>query len=250
INIITKNPKDAPLVATDIMATSHGELNADLTLKKDFGKAQSLLGINGFTFQNRRDVNDDNFTDITLQNRISVFNKWNFNRKENRLANVAARYLYEDRWGGEMNWQPQFRGGDSIYGESIYTKRVEVIGAYELPVKEKMTLQFSYNNHRQNSAYGDMFYKANQHIAFAQLLCNKTLDRHDILVGLPFRYTFYDYNTPGTAKINGENQPQHLYLPGIFVQDEITLNDKLTTLPGIRFDYNSSHGGIFSPRLG
>ena len=250
INIITKNPVNAPLVATDIMATSHGELNADVAVKNDYGKAQSLLGINAFHFQNRRDVNHDNFTDITLQQRISVFNKWHFNRKENRLATLAARYLYENRWGGEMNWQPQFRAGDSIYGESIYTKRVEVIGAYELPVKEKITLQFSYNNHRQNSAYGAMPYLANQHIAFAQLLWNKTLNRHDFLVGLPFRFDFYDDNTIGTQQKNGSNKPQQLYLPGIFVQDEITITEKLTTLPGLRFDYNSAHGGIFSPRLG
>src|SRR5688572_19618575 len=186
INIITKNPVNAPVVAADIMATSHQEFNADLALKKDFGKAQSLLGINAFTFQNRRDVNDDNFTDITLQQRISLFNKWNFNRKENRTATIAARYLYEDRWGGEMQWQPEFRGGDSIYGESIYTKRLEVIGAYELPLPEKLNVQFSYNNHRQNSAYGNTFFLADQHIAFAQLLWNKKLDRHDMLVGLPF----------------------------------------------------------------
>ncbi|MBK0402070.1 TonB-dependent receptor [Adhaeribacter sp. BT258] len=250
INIITKNPVDAPLVATDLMATSHGELNADVAVKKDFGTAQSLLGINAFSFQNRRDVNDDNFTDITLHQRISLFNKWNFNRKENRLASLAARYLYEDRWGGEMNWQPAFRGGDSIYGESIFTKRVEVIGAYALPVKEKMTLQFSYNNHRQNSAYGAMRFLANQHIAFAQLLWNKTLERHDIMFGLPFRFDFYDDNTVGTQQKDGKNKPQQLYLPGIFLQDEITINEKLTSLPGLRFDYNSAHGGIFSPRLG
>ncbi len=103
-------------------------------------KAYSLLGINAFTFQNRRDVNHDNFTDITLQQRVSVFNKWSFTRPENRIANLAARYLYEDRWGGEMNWQPDFRGGDSIYGESVYTKRLEVIGAYELNLPEKISL--------------------------------------------------------------------------------------------------------------
>lgn len=250
INIITKSPRESPLVAADLLVTSHGELNADLALKQEFAKAQSLLGINGFTFQNRRDVNHDNFTDITLQKRFSVFNKWNFNRPENRVASLAARYLYEDRWGGELNWQPEFWGGDSIYGESIRTKRLEVIGAYALPAKENITLQFSYNQHRQQSAYGNLLYQASQHIAFAQLLWSKTLNRHDLIAGLPFRYNFYDDNTPGTARLNGANKPQHLYLPGIFVQDEITLNENFTTLPGIRFDLNSAHGGIFSPRLG
>jgi outer membrane receptor for ferrienterochelin and colicins len=250
INIITKSPKDAATVAADVMVTSHQEMNADLALKKSFKKAHSLLGINGFLFDNRRDVNHDNFTDITLQKRISVFNKWNFVRKENRLATIAARYLYEDRWGGELQWKPVFRGGDSIYGESIYTDRWELIGNYELPVPEKINLQVSYNRHSQNSAYGNTFFLATQHIAFAQLLWSKKVGRHDILTGLPFRYTFYDDNTPVTANDQNQNKPQQHYLPGLFVQDEITLSEKVTTMPGLRFDYNSTHGSIFSPRLG
>lgn len=248
INIITKSPLDAPKLALDFLATSHQEYNMDVAFKAGFKKAQSLIGINAFTFKNRRDVNADNFTDVTLQQRISVFNKWNFTRTENREASVAVRYLYEDRWGGEMNWQPAFRGGDSIYGESIYTKRLEITGSYQLPFTEKIKLQVSVNTHNQNSAYGNLFYLAQQNIAFAQLLWDKKINRHDLLAGLPFRFTFYDDNTIGTQTSSGHNQPQRLFLPGLFLQDEITLTDKLTTLAGLRYDYNSAHGGIFSPR--
>lgn len=250
INIITKNPVQAPQVSTDLMLTSHQEINADVALKTSLKKANSLLGINAFHFGNRRDVNHDNFTDVTLQKRISVFNKWSFTRPENRVATVAARYLYEDRWGGEMNYKPEFRGGDSIYGESIYTKRLEFLGNYEFNLPEKVSLQFSYNAHDQNSTYGTTLYKGRQNIAFAQLLWSKTHHNHDLLVGLPFRFTFYDDNTPGTQNRDGRNKPQNLYLPGLFVQDEISLNEKFTTMPGIRYDNNSAHGSIFSPRLG
>jgi outer membrane receptor for ferrienterochelin and colicins len=38
-------------------------------------------------------------------------------------------------------------------------------------------------------------------------------------------------------------------LPGIFVQDELKLTEKLTTLAGLRYDYNNEHGSILSPRL-
>lgn len=249
INIITKSPAAAPKVSVDLMTTSYQEHNADLAFKTNLKKAQVLTGVNVFSFDKRYDINRDNFTDVTLQKRVSVFNKWNFERPESRLATVGVRYLYEDRWGGEMQWNPQFRGGDSIYGESVYTSRAEIIGAYQLPLKEKLLLQFSYNQHHQNSAYGNMFYKAQQNIAFSQLLWDKRLDRHDLLLGLPFRYTFYDDNTPGTSRMNGQNRPQHLYLPGIFAQDEITINESLTAMPGLRFDFNSAHGGILSPRL-
>lgn len=252
INIITKNPSTAPRFSLDAFGTSHQEYNIDLSMKSTMGKAHSLLGVNYFNFNNKRDINNDNFTDITLQNRISVFNKWSFDRKKERLASIAGRYVYEDRWGGEMQYQPEHRGGDSIYAESIYTRRYELIGMYQLPFnKEKVNLQFSYNNHHQNSVYGEVVYIARQSVAFTQLLWDKKLGkRHDLLVGTPFRYTYYDDNTPATYKEDSTgNNPQNIFLPGVFVQDEIKLNDKLTTLPGLRYDYNTDHGNIFSPRL-
>jgi len=55
--------------------------------------------VNYFNFTSRHDKNSDNFTDVTLQHRISVFNKYQFERKNNRQANIAMRYIYEDRWG-------------------------------------------------------------------------------------------------------------------------------------------------------
>ncbi len=59
--------------------------------------------------------------------------------------------MYEDRWGGDMRWNKTFRGGDSLYGESIYTNRWEILGNYQLPAVEKMMLAFSYNEHFQKS---------------------------------------------------------------------------------------------------
>jgi outer membrane receptor for ferrienterochelin and colicins len=64
------------------------------------------------------------------------------------------------------------------------------------------------------------------------------------------RYTFYDDNTVGTSSnTSNTNHPQKTFLPGLFIQDEIRHSDKLTSLAGVRYDYNSEHGSIFSPRL-
>lgn len=253
INIITKKPQNAPLLSADIFSTSWQEYNADISFKVNAGKKASLLtGINYFNFQNKVDNNNDNFTDMTLQNRISVFQKWNFDRKENRVFSLAGRYMYEDRWGGDMRWNKSFRGGDSIYGESIYTNRWEVLGNYQLPTKEKLMLSFSYNNHDQDSRYGITSYIAQQNIAFSQLTWDRKIGRNDLLVGTALRFTFYDDNTPATATadtINPQSQPQKTWLPGIFAQDEITITEKHKLLLGFRYDYNSYHGNIYTPRF-
>ncbi|TKB99026.1 TonB-dependent receptor [Pedobacter cryophilus] len=253
INIITKKPQNAALFSADIFATGYGEYNTDIGFKLNAGKkATFLTGINYFKFGNIVDNNNDNFTDVTLQDRISVFQKWNFDRKENRLFSIAGRYNYEDRWGGEKQWTKQYRGGDEVYGESIYTSRWELIGNYQLPVKEKFFLSFSFNNHQQDSRYGTTSYIADQKVGFSQLTWDKKTANHDLLFGAAIRYTYYDDNTPATAS-NGNgsllNQPQKTWLPGIFIQDEIKLAEKHTFLAGFRYDYNSIHGSIYTPRV-
>jgi outer membrane receptor for ferrienterochelin and colicins len=244
INIITKNPKNAPLFSADAFTTDWGELNVDLGFVANVGKTASVLtGINYFNYNNPIDSNNDNFTDLTLQDRISVFQKWNINRKSNKLLSMAGRFFYEDRWGGEMQWEKKNRGGTEVYGESIYTKRWELLGAYELPIAEKMLFSFSYTDHNQNSVYGDMPYIAKQRIGFGQLTWDKKLDTHDLLFGTALRYQYYNDNTTATVKEDVN------WIPSLFIQDEVTLNDNHKVLLGARYDYNNNHGSIFTPRL-
>lgn len=248
INIITKNTKNAPRFSADAFSTSWGEFNADLGFRFNSKRASSLVGINTYQYGNPIDNNKDGFTDLTLQNRVSVFNKWNFQRLKNREASIAIRGFYEDRWGGETNWSRKYRGGNQVYGESIYTKRAEVLGAYQFPFKDKVMLRYSYNYHDQNSVYGTTSYIANQQVAFTQFTFEKEIQNHGILLGVPLRYTYYDDNTSAT-KINDRNKADKVFLPGVFLQDDWEIKDNQKLLIGLRYDYNSQHGNIFTPRF-
>ncbi|TYB78844.1 TonB-dependent receptor [Bizionia myxarmorum] len=244
INIITKLPENAPTFFVDTNINSWGEWNLDAGFKAKVGeKATLLFGTNYFKYDNPIDNNNDNFTDVTLQDRISIFQKWSFKRKDNRKFSLAARYFYEDRWGGEMNWNKSYRGGDDVYAESIYTSRYELIGEYQLPVAEDITFQFSYSDHDQNSVYGDMPYLAQQRIGFGQFIWDKQIRNHDFLVGAAVRYNYYNDNT--TATLNADE----VTIPSLFIQDEIDFDEKQSLLLGLRYDYDERHGNIFTPRL-
>ena len=251
INIITKKPTNAPRLSFDVMNTSWNELNTDIGITMQFKKNISVLtGINFFKFNNIVDNNNDNFTDVTLQNRVSVFQKFNIQRKNNRLLSFALRYFNEDRWGGETRWNKSYRGSDSIYAESIYTHRWEMIGNYQLPTKEKLFLAFSYTNHEQDSRYGTTIFDATQKIFFSQLTWDKSFKKHDLLAGIAIRKTFYDDNTIATYNtLTKTNEPNITWLPGVFIQDEISINENHKLLLGARFDNNSLHGNIFTPRI-
>lgn len=98
INLITKLPENVNRFNIESYTTSWGELNVDLGAKYYINNTQVLIGINYFNYSNPIDNNDDGFTDLTLQHRISIFNKIKTPKNS-----IAFRYFYEDRWGGEMN---------------------------------------------------------------------------------------------------------------------------------------------------
>jgi outer membrane receptor for ferrienterochelin and colicins len=137
-------------------------------------------------------------------------------------------------------------GGDSLYGESIDTRRAELIGKYGFT--KNLLLEYSYNYHWQYSYYGTTWYKASQHTAFAQLRWDKTFGRHNLLAGIPFRYLWYDDNTPATFKQDG-NAPSIQTMNALYVQDEIRWNKSFTTLAGIRYEHSNLQGGVVAPRL-
>jgi outer membrane receptor for ferrienterochelin and colicins len=252
INIITRSPEKSPNLTVNLMTTSWLEHSVDMGTKFRIGqKASSLLGINYFNYQHPVDKNHDQFTDVTLQHRISVFNKISFKRKLERLATLAGRFFYENRWGGDMRWTKKFRGGDSLYGESIYTKRWELIGNYQLPVKEKMFLAFSGTHHDQDSYYGTIPYAGKQSIGFGQLTWYRQFGTaHNLLSGAALRYNYYDDNSTATIDtLTGLNRPDHYFLPGIFLQDEWKISTHHDVLLGMRIDHHPVHKNIFTPRV-
>jgi outer membrane receptor for ferrienterochelin and colicins len=94
INIITKKSNKCSLFSADVLLLLV-ETNIDLGKLNVGKKATALLGLNYFRYNQKID-NDNNFTDVSLSDRISFF-KMDFREKENRLFTIAARGVYEDR---------------------------------------------------------------------------------------------------------------------------------------------------------
>lgn len=246
INVITVLPEKAKGLQIETMNTTWLESNTDISYGASFGKASVVSGLNYFHFDNPVDHNKDNFTDVTQQKRISLFQKWHFKRKEpNKIFSLFGRYLYEDRWGGELQWRKKYRGGDVYYGESIYTNRLELTAAYAFPKIENLLLNASYVVHQQNSAYGETEFIAKQTTLFSQLTWAKSMNKMDWIFGATVRKQDYKDNTlASTDKIKDIS-----WLPGIFVQNEYLLHKSHMLLTGFRFDHHSAHGKILTPRF-
>lgn len=245
INLITKLPENTSKLSVDSFFSGWGEVNTDLAYKYQLSdKTSAILGVNYFNYSNPIDNNKDGFTDLTLQDRISIFNKFTIGNK----FSIATRFVYEDRWGGQMGWLPKHRGGEELYGESIFTRRFEFFGKYQF--NKNLSFQFSFNDHNQNSAYGKILLKADQTIGFGQMVWNKNIAKHELLMGLAYRFTFYDDNTTATFNdFSSQNMASITHLPGLFIQNQTQINPYNTLLLGIRYDHNSIHGDILTPRI-
>ena len=101
ININTIDPRQTESITFESFYTNWDELNIDFGLSYG-SKNHGILGVNYFNNDLVIDDNSDGFTDIVLQNRVSIFNKWTSGK-----FTVAARYFFEDRWGGQTTYNTQ-----------------------------------------------------------------------------------------------------------------------------------------------
>ena len=241
INLITKLPENTSSFSIDSFLSGWGEINTDLGYKYALSKkVKGVFGLNYFNYSNPIDNNGDGFTDLTLQDRISIFNKFTFGRK----FSIASRFVYEDRWGGQMGWRPKHRGGSQIYGESIYTSRFELFGNHKF--NNNLSFQFSFNDHNHNSVYGTTLFNADQTIGFGQLVWNKNIKKNELLIGIAYRLSYYHDDT---KVLLDRNKANTTHLPGVFIQNQINFNANNKLLLGLRYDQNSIHGNILTPRL-
>lgn len=253
INIITKDPANQPRISADIMGTSHMESFGNFSIAKTSGKSKGFVGLNYAYINDFDDENGDGFGDNINLDRISLFTKWNIHRKSGKQFTITGKYYYEDRRNGiesylnDRNYK-DLRGSNEIYGESILTHRFEIFGKYELPVSENIHVNYSLSTHDQDSYYGADHYLASQNILFTNLIWSKDIRQHQLTSGLTNRYQIYDDNTIAT-QMNGVNNKQIQYIPGVFLQDEWSVSQRVTLLAGGRIDHYKSHGLIFAPRL-
>ena len=244
INVITKDPRFTPRAALDVSGTSDAEGNVDFAVSTEPGDASGF--VSGNVAYNSRFVDDngDGFSDFPLNRRGVVFGKVDWSPQGRRRATLTTRYLYEDRFGGVEAWSAAHRGSSEVYGESIRTNRLEVLGAYLPSWSPDVRFEGSWAWHDQDSWYGDSNYDASQQTAFANALWGRMVGRHDLLIGVTARYQTYDDNTPAT------DRSDRRFIPGVLAQDEVRMADgALTVLGGLRADHHDSHGVIASPRI-
>lgn len=205
------------------------------------------MGLNIVYFDKIFDENKEGFTDVTLQKRVSAFHKSVFSIQDSSEIQLILRTLLEDRWGGQTNWNKNFRGTDSIYGESILTDRYESIIKIPLLIKKiKIETDVSYNYHHQNSYYGTLFFEAAQHNLYHQSYTTIHSKQSNYLFGISFRYLKY---TDNTSVFQNSSSYNKWIVPSMYTENTFYLHKNIQSVISARYDYHNIHKHIFTPRI-
>jgi outer membrane receptor for ferrienterochelin and colicins len=249
INIKTKNPASTPKFSANVSLSSYADVNSDFSVSYKAGKANSLFSFSTENMNTRWDIDKDGFTDIPLVNRVHVFNKWSVPLRQGKATSFYARYLFDDRFGGEKDMPSKWRGSNRNYGESVTTNQWQAGVQTQLPIKENIQILIDNSGHLQNGFYGFNSYKGTLVSGFTQVKWDKKLDKvNEILMGASYRIQYFSDNSPlSSEELTGYKNVSHL--PGIFLEDEITIHPQHKLTAGLRFDYSTRSGPAFTPRL-
>lgn len=251
LNIELKKPQTAEPLFVNGYANHGGRAELNVQLAHRFKKnASSELLLHGSSQFNKSDHNRDGFLDQPLFKQLNGYHRWHFGIPNKLEAQVGVRAIYEDRQGGQtnFNFKKDF-GTKSSYGVGIKNTLVELFTKTGTINRAKpyqsLALITSTRLHLQNAYFGTTTYDATQRSFYANTIYQTIIGdtRHYIRSGVSFNYNDY------FEKMNGMPIRTEELVPGAYA--EYTYNDlqQFSMVAGIREDYLSSQGWHFTPRL-
>lgn len=258
INIEMKKPQ----ADQEIMANAYGdtqgkaEVNADANFHINPHLSTGLLLHGENTFASH-DGNEDGFVDMPKVKQVAAMNRWAW-MGQNYVFQAGVKFLAEKRQSGqdEEHSHMSIADGTDLYKILIRTTRWEAFtkNAYifdkENDGNVALILAGSHNNFR--SSYGHKAYDVNQGNIYASLLFERKWNQqHSLSAGLSFNYDNYHQEMRLTHNLNltPTSSKEIEAVSGAYAQYTFNLGTRLLLMGGIRYDYSSVFGAMFTPRF-
>ena len=251
LNIELIKPQTAEPLFVNGYINHEGREELNLQLANRFKKNTSTeLLVHGSMQTNKVDHNQDGFLDQPLYKQINAYNRWHLGIPNKLEMQVGLRALYEERKGGQNNFDyARDYGKSTLFGVGINNKILELFtktGTIN-PAKpyQSVALITSVRLHQLESYYGLKKYDATQKSFYANTIYQTIISdtRHFIRSGVSFSYNNYFEKVSGTPIRTYET------IPGAYV--EYTYNDlqKFSMVAGVRGDYLLGTKAFLTPRL-
>lgn len=254
INIEFLKPQGTDGVRANVYQDS--ELKTEVNLDGSIHLNSRLSTATLLHFENRQmdhDGNGDGFMDMPKLRQYNLMHRWAY-VSPRWISQLLLRGLHDERRGGQSAKHTTFSSA-SLYATAVETDR------YEMQWKNGFTLNADHNTsialmlhgswHDADYGFGYTRYDVTQKNGYAQLMFETDIDdHHNISVGASLNHDNYDerFNPLGTLP-DAASRVTRETTPGIYAQYTYKLGDRLTVMPGVRWDHSSLYGTFITPRL-
>lgn len=261
INIEMKKPQaDQELALNGYADTNEKvELNASGNLRLSPRLSAGLLLHGENTFESH-DHNSDGFIDMPRLKQINAMNRWAW-MGSNYVFQAAVKFLSEERMSGQdkhhaIHTDASHPAINPLYQIKIKTNRWEAFtkNAYIFDKANDgnvaMILSGSHNDFR--STYGHKLYDVKQGNVYASLMFERKYgELHALSTGLSFNYDHYNQDLRLIHDLNvaPDRSKEIEAVGGAYAQYTFNLSSKLLLMGGVRYDYSSLYGSMFTPRF-
>ena len=221
--------------------TSQGGTDTTFWMAEAPRNGWSWTLIAGAHTQQRRDLDEDGWTDLAGFTRVTVRPRLFYEDGRGTSAFVTGAFIGEDREGGTLD------GGVAPDGrpfpEVLDTRRSDLgaLGRWLLG-EMVLTVRGSLARLQQDRLFGGLEELGLRRTWFGEGSLSGTSGRHTWVVGAAFQQDEYD-------PIQAAQAQYRFSAPAIFAQDEIVLGNKLSLSVSGRIDAHNTYGTLASPRL-
>ena len=242
INVDYIDPINADKVYWNAYANSESKFENNLHLSKQHGDWKSML----FTHVNYHDkeIDYDNnfFLDMNHMKTINLLNTWSYDGSDKVRAKLSARFLDEQRDGG------QIESVTNPYKIDIDNRIVEFNSKTGVLLPnhpgKSFGIQTAFLRHDQNAMIGTNIYDASQESVYLNAIGQTIIVNTDHIVKFGLNYIADRYR----KKLNNSILDRVDLVSGAFVEYSLT-QPKYTFVLGFRSDYFNDYGVQYIPRV-
>jgi len=255
INLEQRKPTDETPLFVQAYIGSDAMVEANIASALQIGDRWSTItqAHVGSTFASM-DHNRDNFRDDPQNLQLSISNRWLYYAPSGLQVRFGARYINDDRLGGQMNARKDngWNLDNKIWGSRIQNRNFNGYAKVGMPITSEgnsnVAMILDYTHHELDGFWGLKDYTGRQDNFFANLLYSHEFnDHHKMELGVTFNTDNYRETLVNIGYDRNNFDHIESYIAA-FGEYTFTLEDKLTFVGGLNFEYNWIHGFKFVPR--